>query len=103
MDSNSVENAMGSLALNRKNALFAGHDESAPAWASIASLIETAEMNGVEPYAYLKTVIEAIVAGHPASKIGETLHSMRLRVIRSFNLLKNWIFFTRMLVVSVAL
>ena len=39
----------------------------------------------------------------PIPEIGETLHSMRLRVIRSFNLLKNWIFFTRMLVVSVAL
>ena len=73
MDSNSVENAIRPLALNRKNALFAGHDEGATAWGRIASLIETAKMNGVEPYAYLKTVLEAIVAGHPASKIDELL------------------------------
>lgn len=73
MDSNSVENAIRPLALNRKNALFAGHDEGATAWGRIASLIETAKMNGVEPYAYLKTVLEAIVAGHPASKIDQLL------------------------------
>lgn len=61
------------LALNRKNALFAGHDEGATAWGRIASLIETAKMNGVEPYAYLRATLEAIVAGHPASKIDELL------------------------------
>ncbi len=73
MDSNSVENAIRPLALNRKNALFAGHDEGATAWGRIASLIETAKMNGVEPYAYLRATLEAIVAGHPASKIDELL------------------------------
>ncbi|NKK96214.1 hypothetical protein GFL95_34435, partial [Rhizobium leguminosarum bv. viciae] len=30
------------VALNRKNALFAGHDVGAENWATIASLIETA-------------------------------------------------------------
>ena len=30
-------------------------------------------MNGVEPYAYLKDTLEAIAAGHPASKIDELL------------------------------
>ena len=30
-------------------------------------------MNGVEPYAYLKATLEAIAAGHPASKIDELL------------------------------
>ena len=35
----------------------------------IASLIETSKMNGVEPYAYLKATLEAIAAGHPASRI----------------------------------
>ena len=37
MDSNVVENTIRPLALNRKNALFAGHDEGAAAWARIAS------------------------------------------------------------------
>ena len=73
MDSNSVENAIRPLALNRKNALFAGHDEGAAAWGRIASLIETAKMNAVEPYAYLKATLEAIAAGHPASNIDELL------------------------------
>ena len=57
------------LALNRKNALFAGHDEGAKAWARIASLVETAKMNGVNPHAYLKATLEAIAAGHPDSDI----------------------------------
>ena len=56
-----------------RNALFAGHDEGAAAWGRIASLIETAKINGVEPYAYLKATLEAIAAGHPASRIDELL------------------------------
>ena len=51
MDSNSVENLAQPIALTRKNALFAGHDEGAAAWGRIASLIQTAKLNGVEPYA----------------------------------------------------
>lgn len=52
IDSNGVENLMRPIALNRKNALFAGHDEGGKAWGRIASLIETAKINGVEPFAY---------------------------------------------------
>ena len=69
MDSNVVENTIRPLDLNRKNALFAGHDEGAAAWARIATLVETAKMNGVNPHAYLKATLEAIAAGHPASDI----------------------------------
>ena len=64
MDSNGVENRIRPLALTRKNALFAGHDEGAAAWGRSATLIETAKMNGGEPYAYLKATLEAIAAGH---------------------------------------
>ncbi len=73
IDSNNVENLIRPLALNRKNALFAGHDEGGRAWGRIASLIETAKINGVEPYAYLKETLEAIAAGHPQSRIDELL------------------------------
>ena len=73
MDSNVVENTIRPLALNRKNALFAGHDEGAAAWARIATLVETAKMNGVNPHAYLKATLEAIAAGHPASDIDQLL------------------------------
>jgi transposase len=73
MDSNAVENLIRPIALTRKNALFAGHDEGGRTWARIASLIATAKINGVEPFAYLKATLEAIAAGHPASRIDELL------------------------------
>jgi transposase len=73
IDSNSVENLIRPIALNRKNALFAGHDEGARAWGRIASLIETAKVNDVEPFAYLKATLEAIARGHPKSRIDDLL------------------------------
>ena len=73
MDSNTVERTIRPIALNRKNALFAGHDEGGRTWGRIASLIETCKLNGVEPYAYLKATLEAIAAGHPASRIDELM------------------------------
>ena len=73
MDSNKVENLIRPLALNRKNALFAGHDEGAAAWGRIASLIETAKLNGVNPHAWLRATLEAIAAGHPNSRLDELL------------------------------
>lgn len=71
IDSNSVENQIRPIALNRKNALFAGHDEGGRAWGRIASLIETAMINGVEPFAYLKATLEAIAAGHRQGRIDD--------------------------------
>ena len=53
------------IALTRKKAFFAGHDEGGRSWAPIASLVATAKVNGVEPFAYLKATLEALVAGHP--------------------------------------
>jgi transposase len=73
MDSNIVERAIRPIALNRKNALFAGHDEGGRTWARIASLIETCKLNNVEPYAYLKATLEAIAKGHPAARIDELM------------------------------
>lgn len=69
IDSNSVENLIRPIALTRKNALFAGHDEGGRSWARIASLVATAKVNGVEPFAYLKATLEAVAAGHPQAKI----------------------------------
>ena len=59
--------------LTSKNALFAGSDGGAEHWAAIASLVETAKLNGVEPHAYLADVIARIVSGHPNSRIDELL------------------------------
>ena len=73
MDSNFVENRIRPIKLTAKNALFAGHDEGAAAWGRIASLIETCKMNGVEPYAWLKSTLEKIADGHPQSRVRELL------------------------------
>ncbi len=73
IDSNVVERAIRPIALNRKNALFAGSDGGAEHWAVIASLIETCKLIGVEPYCYLADVISRIVQGHPNSRLDELL------------------------------
>jgi transposase len=61
------------IALNRKNALFAGSDGAGEHWAIIASLIETCKINGVDPQAYLADVLSQIVNGHPQSRIDNLL------------------------------
>jgi hypothetical protein len=61
LDNNTVERSIRPIALNRKNALFAGSDGGAEHWATIASLIETCELNGVDPPAYLADVLTRIV------------------------------------------
>ncbi len=73
IDSNAVENTIRPLSLQRKNALFAGHDEGAHGWARIASLIESCKLNGVDPLAYLTATLEAIAAGHPANRIDDLM------------------------------
>jgi transposase len=64
MDSNLVENAIRSPAMNRRNALFAGHDEGGRSWARMASFIGSAKMNGVDPYAYLLYLFTRLAQGH---------------------------------------
>ena len=73
IDSNNVENLQRPVALGRKNSLFAGHDEGGASWGLIASLIQTAKMNDVEPHAYLTATLEKIAEGHPKSQIDELL------------------------------
>src|ERR1700738_2688551 len=63
--SNPVERAIRPVTLGRKSALFAGSDGGAGRWAIVASLIETAKLNGVEPYAWLRDVLSRMVDGHP--------------------------------------
>ncbi len=73
MDNNAVERAIRPIAINRKNALFAGHDAGAQNWGVIASLIETCKLNDVEPQAYLTDVLTRIVSGHKQSHIDDLL------------------------------
>lgn len=73
IDSNVVERAIRPIALNRKNALFAGSDGGAEHWAVIASLIETCKLTAVDPYAYLTDILTKIVNGHSNSRLDELL------------------------------
>jgi len=73
IDNNVVERAIRPIALSRKNALFAGSDGGAGHWAVIASLVETAKLNGVDPQAYLADAITRFVAGHPQSQLDDLL------------------------------
>ena len=73
LDTNPVERAIRPVALGRKNHLFAGSDGGGARWATVCSLVETCKLNGVEPYAYLKDVLERLVAGHPANRLSDLL------------------------------
>jgi transposase len=73
LDTNIVERGIRPIVLNRKNALFAGHDEGAENWACIASLIETCKLNGVDPQAYFADVLSKLVNLWPASRLEELM------------------------------
>jgi transposase len=62
IDSNTVERTIRPIKLGAKNHLFAGSDGGAENWAVIASLIQTAKLNDVEPFAYLRDILERIVS-----------------------------------------
>jgi hypothetical protein len=52
-----------------KNALFAGGHGSGRTWATIATLLQTAKMNDVDPHAWLTQTLERIAQGWPISQI----------------------------------
>ena len=71
-DNNTAERAMRPVAISRKNWLFAGSPRGGRAAAVALSLIETARLNGIEPYAYLKDVLTRL-PGHRMDRIDELL------------------------------
>jgi transposase len=60
------------VALGRKNYLFAGSDAGGERAAAIYSLVGSAKLQGLDPQAYLRHVIERI-AEHPVNRIEELL------------------------------
>jgi hypothetical protein len=56
----------------RKNYLFCGSDAGGERAAAIYSLIGTAKLNGIDPEAYLRHVLER-VADHPINRVDELL------------------------------
>ncbi len=69
---NAAERAIRPLALGRKNWVFAGADTGGERAATIYTIIETARLNGVDPEAYLRSIITRI-DDHPAKRISELL------------------------------
>jgi len=60
IDNNRVENAIRPTKLGAKNWLFIGSEASGPTSAILFTLIESAKRHGLEPYAYLKYLLEIL-------------------------------------------
>ena len=71
-DNNWVENQIRPIAIGRSNWLFAGSLRAGKRAAAIMSLVHSAKMNGHDPYAYLKDILERLPT-QPASRIQELL------------------------------
>ncbi len=72
IDNNQVENQIRPWALGRSNWLFAGSLRSGKRAAAIMSLIQSARINGQDPYAYLKDVLTRLPTQR-ASEIDQLL------------------------------
>jgi transposase len=72
IDNNSIENQIRPIAIGRNNWLFAGSLRAGQRAAAVMSLIQSAKLNGHDPYAYLKDVL-ARLPTHKNSQIEELL------------------------------
>ncbi len=72
MDNNAAERALRTVAIGRKNYLFAGSDAGGERAAAMYSLLGSAKLNGIDPEAYMTELLRR-VADHPINRIGELL------------------------------
>lgn len=70
IDNNSAERALRSVAVGRKNWLFAGSAGAGRRAATLMTLVSTCKLQGIDPFRYLKDVLVR-VATTPASRVGE--------------------------------
>ena len=72
IDNNLIENSIRTIALGRKNYLFAGSHDAAQNAAIIYSLMATCKINNVEPFLWLKETL-SILPEHPANQLHKIL------------------------------
>lgn len=72
MDNNAAEREIRAVALGRKNFLFMGSDAGGERAAAVYSLLGTAKLNGLDPEAYLRHVLQRI-GEHPVNRVAQLL------------------------------
>jgi transposase len=77
---NACERALRKIAVGRANWLFAGSDEGAERAAVIYTVLGTCRLQGVEPFGWLKDVLEKLASGWKQSDIGLLLPSPGLDI-----------------------
>lgn len=70
IDNNKAERGMRDVAIGRKNWLFTGSPEGGARAALLYSLINSCKLQKIDPFEYLRDVIERI-STHPASRVAE--------------------------------
>lgn len=81
IDNNWIENQIRPIAIGRANWLFAGSLRAGKRAAAVMSLIQSAKLNGHDPYAYIKDVLTRLPT-HKASQIDELLpHNWRSQTV----------------------
>ena len=74
IDNNLSERTLRMVAIGRKNWMFAGSEAGAERAAIIYSLVASCKLNGLDPFAYFRDVLEKVTT-YPASKIDDLLPS----------------------------
>ena len=72
LSNNAAEQALRRVAVECGNWTFAGSDEGGRRAAALYSLIETCQLNDVDPYAWLADVL-ARLPDHPVHRVAELL------------------------------
>jgi hypothetical protein len=73
IDNNLSERLLRGIAVSRKNFLFLGSDRGGDRAAALYTIIESAKLNGLDPEAYLATVLDRLARGHPINRLDELL------------------------------
>ena len=73
LDNNLCELQIRSLAVGRKNYLHAGSDAGAERAAALYTVLRTCARNDVDPYSYVKDVLDKLASGWPQQRIEELL------------------------------